>query len=1272
MMRWRSLWRWVAGGFAAIVLLLGLATGLFRLLVPTLPQYEHEIEAWASDALKVPVTLGSYDLRWTLEGPQLVFFDAELWTPDRSERVLHADGGAVRVSLIDLVRGKLRLSRLMLRGAQIEIDRDAAGEWRVLGRELPAMSGAGATSVLPRGELELRDATVIVSDGQEPPLRLSGVRFSFERGSDYLRLDGALDLPERSDGHLEVVVQTDAGQLERWQLYVRGERLDLTLLDRVAPALRGRLRGGYADLTLWSWLRGRRLDEGSLVLDAHDVLLGDGPATGQSMAAPAVAYETLGGRFEWNRLPGGWRVKGEGVQLAHGAHQWPGSSFRVDLNDGGGLDALQAEYLRLEDLTPLLAWLPDGDARTRAIGLDAHGELSDVAFQRVGTGSDVKLSGYFTDLGFQPVGGVPGASGLTGNVRMDEDGGRLELASSHVVTEWPSIFRAPLPEAELRGALSWQRQPEGWRVLSEELLLATDDMRSRAQLELKLPADGSSPLIDLQLAMEDADIAAASRYLPARRMPAKVVDWLDAALRSGRVASATVSLIGPIRAFPFDAKEGDFRARLQIENATLAYWPEWPVVESMNGTVEFHDASLSGQMREAVVGGNRVAPALVNIADLREGVIEYTGHSSGDVDAVLGYLRTSGLAKRSAMLEHGLEASGPGELDLDFSLPVRRLDGTRVRATLHVDGGTVGIAGLRQRFEGVQGAVEYGDEGLRADKLKALFLGRPVEAALTPQRADDGHVAATQLDIDGRFDGIDFGAGLDERLGKLLAGSSMYHARARLPRDGSGFEIDVRSDLVGTELRMPAPLAKASDAPAALAVHTRFPAPDNALIEVRLGEGQRALFEAARDAHGWRFRRGSVELSGETPQLVEAQGLAVRGQVAVLDFQRWLDFDMHGPVGGEPLLSFLDLRIDDLHAFDQRFPHVHTQVDRNDREWLVQLDGADLRGSLFVPLDARSTTPLVAKLDALHLTSDDNPGKPADPRTLRAMQIEVGDFAYNTMHFGRLTLDLAPVASGVRVTKLETTAPSFTLAGSGQWLLTDFGHQSTLDFKLHSTDVAATLAALDFDSSLSASDADVSASVSWPGAPGPRFKEQLTGDVKIHVGSGQLTSVEPGAGRMFGLLSVAALPRRLSLDFRDVFEKGLAFDEIHGDFTLDGGNAYTNNLALEGPAADVGIVGRTGLVTKDYDQNAMVYANFGATLPVAGVLAGGPVGGAAMLLFSQIFKKPLKNMMGAHYRISGSWDQPVVERVTTESENAEGARNARAPGAQQPLAEDHR
>jgi uncharacterized protein YhdP len=438
---------------------------------------------------------------------------------------------------------------------------------------------------------------------------------------------------------------------------------------------------------------------------------------------------------------------------------------------------------------------------------------------------------------------------------------------------------------------------------------------------------------------------------------------------------------------------------------------------------------------------------------------------------------------------------------------------------------------------------------------------------------------------------------------------------------------------------------------------------------VSLGDAQRALVETARDAQGWRFARASVELSGGTPVLTEARGLAAHGHVAALDVERWLAFDTTGG-SGDPLLSYADLQVDDLVAFDQHFAHVRAQVDRNDREWLVQLDGNDLRGSMFVPLDPHGDRPLIAKLDALHLAATESSGTTADPRTLRPLQAEVGDFSYGTMKFGKLTLELARVANGVRVRKFETAAPSFTISGSGQWLLTDFGHQSQLDFKLHSTDVAPTLAALDFESSLNAADADMTASVSWPGPPGPRFKEQLTGDVKLHVGKGQLESVDPGAGRMFAAqrcraaaASVAGFPRRVREGPRRRDPRRLL---------ADGGNATHEQSRAEGPAADVGI---TGARTRDQRlrSEAIVYANFGASLPVAGALAAGPAVGAALLIFSEIFKKPLKTMSGMHYRITGTWEEPLVERITGgENENAEGARNAGVQPNGQPVAGDHR
>jgi uncharacterized protein YhdP len=151
--------------------------------------------------------------------------------------------------------------------------------------------------------------------------------------------------------------------------------------------------------------------------------------------------------------------------------------------------------------------------------------------------------------------------------------------------------------------------------------------------------------------------------------------------------------------------------------------------------------------------------------------------------------------------------------------------------------------------------------------------------------------------------------------------------------------------------------------------------------------------------------------------------------------------------------------------------------------------------------------------------------------------------------------------------------------------------------------------------------------------------------------------VEPGAGgRALGLMSLGALQRRLTLDFTDLTGKGLAFDRVAGDFELRDGDAFTKNLVLKGPAAEIGIVGRTGLRDRDYDQTVKVTGNLGGPIVAAGTLAGGPALGAALLVFSKVFKEPLAGMSRGYYRISGSWDAPAVQQIgASEAELRETA-----------------
>ena len=58
-----------------------------------------------------------------------------------------------------------------------------------------------------------------------------------------------------------------------------------------------------------------------------------------------------------------------------------------------------------------------------------------------------------------------------------------------------------------------------------------------------------------------------------------------------------------------------------------------------------------------------------------------------------------------------------------------------------------------------------------------------------------------------------------------------------------------------------------------------------------------------------------------------------------------------------------------------------------------------------------------------------------------------------------------------------------------------------------------------------------------------KLLERINGLVDFRADDGRLTDVEPGgAGRVFGLLSVQALPRRLRLDFSDMFREGFGYD----------------------------------------------------------------------------------------------------------------------------------
>jgi uncharacterized protein YhdP len=379
----------------------------------------------------------------------------------------------------------------------------------------------------------------------------------------------------------------------------------------------------------------------------------------------------------------------------------------------------------------------------------------------------------------------------------------------------------------------------------------------------------------------------------------------------------------------------------------------------------------------------------------------------------------------------------------------------------------------------------------------------------------------------------------------------------------------------------------------------------------------------------------------------------VAGDWPEFDLAEWLAM-RSGKPGGPGLSEWLgpvDVHLDRARVLGFEFLDVTARLEPTVDAWRISATGPMAEGDVTVPSDFARGGPL--SLDMRRLALQSAPARPgaasapdSDPRDLPAIDAKVQDFTWQGRRFGRLVARVDRVPQGLQLAGLATESNDFTLSGTGSWLVEDGGSRTRLALEFTSDDFAAASRALGYRDAVEASKASASASLTWSGGPSEDVLARMDGTVRLELERGQLREVKPGAGRMLGLLSVVELPRRLTLDFRDVTEEGLAFDVVRGDFELRSGNAYTQNLLLKGAAVDIGVAGRTGLAAQDYDQTVVVSGNPSGPITVAGALAGGPVGAAGALLISQLFKGQLAGLAAAYYRVTGPWDAPKVERIS--------------------------
>jgi len=1247
-------------GIAALVVYFGFAAVVLALRFWILPQIEDHPEAIAqiiSRNIGQRVSIGSVDSGWQRLRPYLDLTDVQLY--DQEGRVaLSLPAVSCTLSWDSLVFGALRFDSLSLDKPKLNIRRDNAGTLYVAGVKLnPEEAGGGFSNwLLAQREVIIRDAQVSWEDQlrQAPLLSLADLNFvMLNRGSHHrfaLRAQPPRELATALDLRGDLEGRTFE-QLQAWngKLYAELAYTELAAwrawIDYPLEIQRG--QGG---LRLWLEFADKRLEEATA-----DVALGNISAR-LAPELPLLEMRSLQGRLSAKRARGGYEIAGTQVALAlQSGETLPPAQFAVQWQPGDNQRAEQGEVriaaLELQPLALLGEYLPlPQDMRKLLADAAPQGGVADVHFDWQGPlphPQRYSVRGHFDRLGMRAYAGLPGFSGISGNIDGNEKGGSVLLNAAKSSVELPRVFADPARDFDtLTAQLAWSHVQGELQLKLSNIAFANADLAGAAFGSYTTAAGGPG-VIDFTARLNRTDARHVARYIPFMNKAA--LDWLDRALLAGHASDVSLRLKGDLKDFPFQsAKGGVFQIAAKVADATLHYAEGWPDISGINGQLHFDGRRLDVTSNKASVLGARVTNAHVVLPDLftPDRLLAVTGQAEGPTAEFLKFIAQSPVNKLTGGITANMGAAGTGRLQLKLDLPLARLAETKVAGSYQFIGNRVSIDPDWPPVEQVSGRLEFTDSGVSMRAVNAQFLGGPVAVSIANQR--DGSIA---VNARGTLNAALLPSALEQPLLRQVSGTTAWSSSMNFGKRGA--TIVVESGLQGITSTLPAPLNKAG----ADVLPLRFertvvaedqrggaagpPPGDRNILDI--GKVVRLEMHRRREDGKMVIERGAVGIN-EPPRLPE-KGFVISGNAPELDLDQWLHV-FGGALGAQAQLSTLNLKVGALDVYGKRINDVTLRAGFQGNDWLANINARELEGEVHWRSFGKGR--VSARLS--HFTfPEPTPGKLADdtpPKELPGLDIVADNLVARDKKLGRLELSAANAGRDWRIDKLTLTTPESQLSADGLWQGVAAQQRTSVNLKLEISDVGKYLERFGYPGSMQRGSAKLVGKLAWAGNPQTIDYASLAGDLSLIAEKGQFLRIEPGIGKLLGILSLQALPRRITLDFRDIFSEGFAFDTITGTAAVAKGVMRTQDFSMKGPSAQVAMSGSIDLAQETQALRVRVVPSVGDSLSVAGLLMlAHPITGVASFLAQRLLKDPLGQAFAFEYSVTGSWADPKVEKV---------------------------
>jgi uncharacterized protein (TIGR02099 family) len=1248
--------------------------GLRYLVLPRIDEYRPQLAALLSRSLGQQVTVGHVAASW--QGVHARVAVEEVRLHDRQGRLalsLPRIEGAI--GWRSLLAGEVRFTWLAIDGADLMVRRDGPAHVSVAGILLDDRHDF-AHWLLRQREVAVRGSRVEWRDDVRgaPPLALEAVeihlvnrgalhRFAL-RGLPPAELASAIDIRGELRGR-------SLGDLREWKgrLFAEVDRVDLAAW-RAWFDYPLKIEKGAGGVRVWVGLDDLHLTEA-----VADVAL-SGVAARLADDLPMLELDTLQGRlgargakpgtgflsFVRGRQPG---KEIFGRDLAFGLRGEPylaPSDFtlrwepRGEGDDGNG--EVRAASLELAPLAALAERLPLPDAVRRLLQAAAPtGQLGDLVYKWQGpldAPTRYGARGQFQRLGAKPHGHAPGFTGLAGSFELDQASGSVRIDAKQATLAWPSLLVDATPARpfvldSVAGRASWSRRGDRLDVSWEDFAFSGPEAAGLLRGRWTTPG---SPGGGLELAVDGARADARSAYRFVPHLHGHAEEWMRAALKAGQVSDLKLRLKGDPHDFPFDdPARGQFELSMKLAQGTLQFAPDWPAIEGITASLRFERRRMDIEATSARTLGIPLAPVRASMERLigEPHVLVVDGGAEAPAGEMLRYVAASPVATMTGQGLAGITVDGRAKLALRLELPLADLHGAKVAGTVTLAGSNVVLKADEPPLSQVAGSIAFSEQGVTTRGLSAQVLGGP--ATITFGTREDRSITFT---AQGSVSAGELARRFELPLAARIQGTAMYRAAGAVRNKVADYVVE--SNLQGVSIDLPPPFGKGAGdiwpsrlertAPVVADPRDRSQRRDS--VTANVGSVMNLKAVVRQDGAGAQtIERLGLAIGEVQAALPKDPGIAVTGRLPALDVDPLVALGREGGGGVGSDLRTIELKVDDLAVAGRRLHDVALGVRLDNGGWQARIDSREVAGTASYRSEGQGA--VLARLARLAIpaASAEAPGLRRTLEELPALDIVAEDFLLGGRSLGRLELVAVNGRDEWRIDRLDVLAPEGEARLRGTWRPAGATPQRTdVSFTIESPDVGAYLDRIGLPHTVARGAANLSGKVSWNGPVYAIDFASLFGNARLEAQRGQFLRVKPGIGKLLGVLSLQALPRRITLDFRDVFSEGFAFDTITASADIARGVLSTTDFTMVGPAASVTMRGVASLGDETQDLRVRVVPQVGDSVAAAAGLAlVNPVVGLGALVAQRVLKDPIGQMLAYEYHVTGAWDDPKVERL---------------------------